>query len=72
MKRLFVITVAFAPMLTHAQLKPLQPLTDAELATYTTAPSSVLPKCLTTELLVNAWFTRALASNSFARPIPFN
>ncbi|HEX5219488.1 MAG TPA: hypothetical protein VFZ59_07960 [Verrucomicrobiae bacterium] len=35
MKRLFVLSVAFAPMLVQAQLNPLQPITDAELATYT-------------------------------------
>lgn len=35
MKRLFILAVALAPMLAHAQLKPLDPLTDAELATYT-------------------------------------
>ena len=35
MKRLFVLTVAFAPLLAQAQLKPLDTLTDVELATYT-------------------------------------
>ena len=35
MKRLFVLSVALSSMLAQAQLKPLQPLTDAELATYT-------------------------------------
>ena len=35
MKRLFIVSVALAPMLAQAQLKPLDTLTDAELATYT-------------------------------------
>ena len=35
MKRLFILPVALAPMLAQAQLKPLDPLTGAELATYT-------------------------------------
>src|SRR5215510_10163406 len=35
MKRLLILSVAFAPMLVQAQLKPLDLLTDVELATYT-------------------------------------
>ena len=35
MKRLFVLSVALTPLLGQAQLKPLDPLTDVELATYT-------------------------------------
>jgi hypothetical protein len=35
MKKTFILSVALAPLLAQAQLKPLDPLTDAELATYT-------------------------------------
>ena len=35
MKRVFVLAVVLAPMLAQAQLKPLAPLSDVELATYT-------------------------------------
>jgi hypothetical protein len=35
MKRMFVLSVALAPMLAPAQLKPSDALSDVELATYT-------------------------------------
>ena len=35
MKRMFVLSAVLAPVLAQAQLKPLDTLTDAELATYT-------------------------------------
>jgi len=35
MKRMFVLSVVLASMLAQAQLKTLDPLTDAELTTYT-------------------------------------
>lgn len=35
MKALFLLSVLFAPLLSQAQIKPLEPLTDAELATST-------------------------------------
>jgi hypothetical protein len=35
MKKLFILSVVLAPLLTQAQLNALEPITDVELATYT-------------------------------------